>query len=146
MNVLFPVPVDWICTRHHDSDAAGPVAVVTICETPVLCVIVPKLILVVGLPQVSLVSLWISKAIVLLPEPPISTIRQTPTIVVVAANVPSSYPVPLATTVEPLQVMVLASMMRERTGAEAPCQVTLQAMASPMVLTLGDELILVAPS
>ena len=73
----------------------------------------------------SFVSLWISKAIVLLPEPPISTMRQIPKIVLVAAKVPRLYPVPLATTVEPLHVMVLASIMRERNGADAPCHVYL---------------------
>ena len=102
------MPDDWIFTRHQDSDAAGPVADAVRNETPVLCVMVPKLILVVGLPQVSFVSLWISRAIVFVPEPPISTIRQTPKIVFVAAIVPELYPVPLTTTVEPLHVMVCA--------------------------------------
>ena len=56
------------------------------------------------------------------------------------------YPVPFAMTVLPLQVIVFASIIRERNGALAPCQVTLQAMASPMVDTLGDALMIVAPS
>ena len=115
-------------------------------ETPVLCVIVPKFILVVGLPQVSLVSDWISRAIVLVPEPPISTILQTPKIVLVAAITPLLYPVLLATTVEPLQVMVFTAMSWERNGADSPCQVTFKAAMSPTVEILGEELITVAPS
>ena len=55
---------------------------------PVDCVTVPKLILVVGLPHVSLVSDWISKARVFVPLPPNYTIRQMPIMVLVAAITP----------------------------------------------------------